>query len=162
MSLPTAQFSDISPSTLGMRRAERNSISGRRPGLCCAGSCAGCPGRTNRSREKTRIADDAPVSLRPLAVTPRLSATRSRYLSVLNQPRFVCGSSTVWPALALIHSYLLFYSELGFTPFMDKLLLGLTSHLAMQETLLLFFLKRCCYWPHFLTLPGSGVQVLLG
>lgn len=78
------------------------------------------------------------------------------------QPWFLCSSSPTWPAFALTHSHLLFYSGLGFTWCMDKLLLGLTSHLAMQEPPLLFFLKKMLLLTTLSYTSSSGVQVLLG
>lgn len=45
---------------------------------------------------------------------------------------------------------------------MDKLLLGLTSHLAMQEPPLLFFLKKMLLLTTLSYTSSSGVQVLLG
>lgn len=79
-----------------------------------------------------------------------------------SQPWSLCSSSPTWPAFALTHSHLLFYSGLGITWFMDKLLLGLTSHLAMQEPPLLFFLKKMLLLTTLSYTSSSGVQVPLG
>lgn len=148
------------PSAVGTWSTTCNCIcSGAAPPLPVRGELPrGAEGR----QHKMQPADDVAFLL-PIYCFHVASVTDLRVWPVCSyQPRVVCGSWTIRLAFALTHSWLLFYSDLGFAWFMDKLLSGLTSHLAMQEPLLLSFLKRRCYWPHFLTLPGSGVQVLLG